>query len=61
MAYKSKKSISVDPIAPACSKTIYNSLAEAEEMIRYIRENRHAGELSAYQCPVCGLWHLTSK
>jgi hypothetical protein len=61
MAYKSKRSGSVDPITPSCKKTIYNSLEEAQDMIRYIKENRNVGELNAYKCPICGMWHLTSK
>jgi hypothetical protein len=61
VAYKSLKDKSVSPIAPACKKAIYNSREEAEDMIRYIQENRIVKELRAYQCPACGLWHLTSK
>jgi len=61
MTYKSSKSKSIDPIAPACKKTMYNSREEAEDMIRYIQENRVVRELFAYQCPSCGLWHLSSK
>jgi hypothetical protein len=61
VAYTPKKKRPADPITPACNKRIYNSLAEAEEMIRHIRENRHVRDLSAYQCPICGMWHLTSK
>jgi len=52
---------SIHPIEPSCRKTIYHSREEAEDMIRYIRENRMVRELRAYQCAVCGLWHLTSK
>lgn len=40
---------------------MYNSRAEAEDMIRYIRETRIARELRAYHCFICGKWHLTSK
>jgi len=52
---------SIPPIEPSCKKEMYNSKAEAEDMIRYIRENRIVRELRAYHCPVCGKWHLTSK
>jgi hypothetical protein len=61
VAYKPEKSGSVDPITPPCKKKIYNSLAEAQEMIRYIKENRVVRELNAYKCPICGMWHLTSQ
>jgi hypothetical protein len=52
---------SIPPIEPSCKKTMYNSKAEAEDMIRYIREKRVVRELRAYQCTICGKWHLTSK
>lgn len=61
MAYKSSNFKSTDPITPACKKKIYNTREEAEDMIRYIRETRVVKALHAYQCPTCGLWHLTSK
>jgi len=61
MAYKPSNFKSVNPIAPACKKTIYNSHEDAEEMIRYIQENRNVRELHAYKCTTCGMWHLTSK
>jgi hypothetical protein len=61
VAYRPKNIKPVDPLTPACNKTIYNSLAEAEEMIRHIRETRYVRDLNAYQCPICGMWHLTSK
>ena len=60
MSYK-KNMKSLDPITPACKKTIYNSQEEAEDMIRYIHENRIVKALHAYQCDICGLWHLSSK
>jgi len=61
MAYKPSNFKSIDPIVPSCKKTIYNSCEEAEDMIRYIQENRVVKELHAYQCTTCGLWHLSSK
>ena len=61
MAYKSSKFKSVSPLGPSCNKTIYNSRKEAEDMIRYIQEERIVKDLRAYQCADCGLWHLTSK
>jgi hypothetical protein len=61
MAYSTSNSKSINPIGPSCKKTIYNSLEEAEDMIRYINENRIVKELHAYKCPTCGLWHLSSK
>ena len=61
MPYKSSKFKSVSPLGPDCNKTIYNSREEAEEMIRFIQEEREVRDLRAYQCDNCGLWHLTSK
>ena len=61
MAYKASRYKSVDPIAPSCNKTMYNTREEAEDMIRHIQENRVVRELNTYQCTTCGLWHLTSK
>jgi hypothetical protein len=40
---------------------MYNSAEEAEDVIRYIRENRDGQEIHVYKCTVCGFWHLTSK
>jgi predicted RNA-binding Zn-ribbon protein involved in translation (DUF1610 family) len=51
----------IQPIEPVCKKTMYSSPEEAQEMIRYIKEHRSTRNLYAYKCPVCGLWHLTSK
>ena len=61
MAYKPSNFNSIDPIAPACKKAMYNSREEAEDMIRYIQENRIVKELQTYKCTTCGMWHLTSK
>jgi len=61
MAYKVSNNKSIDPITPGCKKTIYNSHEEAEDMIRYIQENRVVKELHSYQCMSCGMWHLSSK
>ncbi len=59
--YKTSNSKSFDPITPSCNKTIYNSLEEARDMIRHIRETRTVMELNAYRCTASGMWHLTSK
>lgn len=48
-------------MGPACTKKMYDTREEAEDMIRYIHENRVVGELVAYQCSNCSLWHLSSK
>ena len=40
---------------------MYHSREEAEDMIRYIHENRVVRELHAYECSNCGSWHLSSK
>ena len=61
VAYKTSNFKSLDPIDPSCKKTMYNSLEDAEDMIRYIKENRTVRDLKAYQCTTCGMWHLTSK
>lgn len=61
MAYKFSKIKKVDPLVPACKKTIYNSIEEAQDMIDYIKENRISREIRAYKCRICGFWHLTSK
>ncbi len=61
MSYKPSNFKSIDPIGPSCKKKMYNSQEEAEDMIRYIRENRMVKELFAYKCTTCGMWHLTSK
>jgi hypothetical protein len=51
----------LNPVEPPCKKTIYYSLEEAKDMIKYINETRIVREISAYKCSVCGFWHLTSK
>jgi hypothetical protein len=61
MGYKQSNIRKADPIEPLCSKTIYNSQEEAQEMIKYIKENRRVHEIRAYKCMTCGFWHLTSK
>lgn len=61
MAYNKNSRKPVSPIDPSCKKTIYNTREEAEDMISYIKETRVVKELHAYLCPVCGLWHLSSK
>lgn len=61
MVYKASKFRSVDPLGPSCKKAMYNSRAEAEDMIKHIHENRVVGNLDTYQCNICGMWHLTSR
>jgi hypothetical protein len=61
MSYKISKIKGIDPIKPACKKTMYNSPEEAQDMIRYINETRSTKEMHAYKCTICGFWHLTSK
>ena len=51
----------VSPLDPACRKTIYHTREEALDMIQYIAENKTSKTIRAYQCDICGLWHLTSK
>lgn len=61
VSYKSSYNKSVSPMGPGCRKAMYNSREEAEDMIRYIQETRFTKELHAYECPDCGMWHLSSK
>ena len=61
MGYKHLKTNKIDPIEPPCKKTTYNSFEEAQDMIRYIKENRVVKEIHPYKCMVCGFWHLTSN
>jgi hypothetical protein len=61
MGHKLSNSKKIHPVEPPCKKTIYNSLAEAQDMITYINENRVSKEIRAYKCLICGFWHLTSK
>jgi hypothetical protein len=61
MGYKIPNIKKVNPIELPCRKKMYHTLAEAEDMIRYIKENRVSKEIHAYQCESCGFWHLTSK
>jgi hypothetical protein len=60
MSYRTLKS-RPGSLNPSCRKTIYHSREEAEDMIRHIRETRVTHEIRAYNCPVCGFWHLTSR
>ena len=61
MGYKTSKYRSVEPMGSSCRKKGYHSREEAEDMIRHIEETRITGELHAYECPVCRMWHLSSK
>jgi len=61
MGYKFPNIKKIDPIELPCKKTMYNSFEEAQDMIRYIKENRGGKEIHAYKCTTCGFWHLTSK
>jgi len=61
MAYKLSKNRKIDTVEPLCRKKSYNSPEEAQDMIRNIMETRVTRAIRFYQCPVCGLWHLTSR
>ncbi len=61
MKYKPSRLIQIYPIESPCKKTMYKSLIEAKESIKYLQENKGVKDLSAYKCSVCGFWHLTSK
>ncbi|HPT20637.1 MAG TPA: hypothetical protein PLR88_01715 [Bacteroidales bacterium] len=61
MVYKLTRLKRTNPIELPCKKTMYNSLEEAQDMIRYINETRVSKEIHAYKCTNCGFWHLTHK
>jgi len=61
MGYKYSNIKKISPIELPCKKTMYNSLEEAQDIIRYIEENRGGRPIHAYKCTACGFWHLTSK
>jgi hypothetical protein len=61
MIYKASGKQKVNPLEPSCNKPAYNSQADALDMIKHIEETRVSKKIRTYQCPVCGLWHLTSK
>jgi len=61
MKYKLSDIKKVPSIELPCRKTMYHSLEEAQDTIRFIKENRSMKEISAYKCMTCGFWHLTSK
>jgi hypothetical protein len=57
---KLSKKDKISPIGPPCTKTLYDSQADALEAIKYMKEIRVV-ELRPYLCTICGFWHLTSK
>jgi hypothetical protein len=61
MGYKNIRIKNINPLEPPCRKTIYHTKEDAEDMIRYIRENRGGPDIHVYKCTSCGFWHLTSK
>jgi hypothetical protein len=61
MAYKLSKSSKIDPVRPQCKKKIFYTAEDARDMIHHITETRVTREIHPYKCPICGLWHLTSK
>jgi hypothetical protein len=61
MGYRISNIKKVSPIEPVCKKAIYKSPAEAEDMIRHIKEDRGVKDIRVYHCLICGFWHLTSK
>ncbi len=61
MRYKKTYLKKTDPVEPVCRKTIYYSLEEAQDMIKFINETRVTRKIRAYRCDICGFWHLTSK
>jgi hypothetical protein len=61
MGYKLSNRKNVNPIELPCKKAMYNSPEEAQDMIRYIKDNRRVQDIHVYKCDSCGFWHLTSK
>jgi rubrerythrin len=61
MGHKLSNSKNILPVEPPCKKRIYYTPEEAQEMIKYLNENKTGKEISVYKCTVCGFWHLTSK
>jgi len=61
MAYRVSSKATIQPLEPKCKKRVYNSPEEADAMIRHIKETRRVPGIRAYQCSMCGFWHLTSK
>ena len=61
MDYNSSKYRAVEALGPTCRKKAYSSREEAEDMIRHIEETRYTKALHTYECPECGLWHLSSS
>jgi hypothetical protein len=61
MKYKPSRLRKIYPVDTPCKKTMYDSLIDAKESIEYLKENKYVKDLSAYNCSVCGFWHLTSK
>jgi hypothetical protein len=61
MGYNLSKMKKIDPVGSPCKKKTYYTLEEAQDMIKYLKENRTGKEISAYKCATCGFWHLTSK
>jgi hypothetical protein len=61
MGYKTSNKKNVSAIEPLCRKPMYNSAEEAQDMIKYLKENKGVREIYVYRCTECGFWHLTKK
>jgi hypothetical protein len=62
MAYKLTNKNKITAFDPPCRKTMYNTLEEARDIIKYMAENKGVGkEIHPYKCNICGFWHLTSR
>ena len=59
MKYKLSNKEKINPVEPPCRKRIYDSKEDAMEAISFVTSTRRV-MLEAYQCSVCGFWHLTS-
>jgi len=62
MSYKLTNNPKVPAFEPPCRKTIYHTIEEAQDIIKYMAETKGTGkEIRPYKCTICGFWHLTSS
>jgi hypothetical protein len=63
---KQEEKKEIPTVTLPCTKYFYMSEEEAKKHLREIRAKgkqaeRHILPIRAYQCNICGYWHLTSK
>jgi len=49
------------PICPATGKTGYPNRDHVRQAVVSLKKNKNTPNASSYQCPHCGLWHMTSN